>query len=157
MIAVSAAPVALADGVAGEVAAIGPGELPLAADWLAANHPDLFPSKRTAERAASDQIVKPPNGNKAPNCQVAVYRTTGQKRHSKALIRPDVADPRAELARLLGKEIVEFRPAEPEQHATAEPEAPPCSVEDLEPIDRTDETVAQWAERVAAEALADDL
>jgi hypothetical protein len=40
---------------------------------------------------------------------LAVYRSAGQKRPSKALVLSNVADPQAELSRLLSSEIVEFR------------------------------------------------
>ncbi len=83
------------------------GVLPLSAEWLAGNLPDLFSSDRTAGRELAKSKV--PNGNRYIYCQVALYRTARQRRWSEALIRPDVADARAELARLLGAEVVDFR------------------------------------------------
>jgi hypothetical protein len=83
------------------------GVLPLSAEWLARSLPDLFTSRRTAEREVGN--YKPPNANRDTYWRMAVYRTAGQRRWSKALIRPDVADARAELIRLLGADVVDFR------------------------------------------------
>lgn len=84
------------------------GVLPLAPAWLAEHLSDLFPSKRTAERQVAQVPYKPPFGNKYSYCRMAVYTCRGQRRPSRALVRPGVADPRAELARLLKAEVVAF-------------------------------------------------
>lgn len=106
------------------LAAMPGGLLSLNAAWLASH---LNISTRSAERLAAD--YKPPKSPRcAPNRNIeslitkwgtpthflAVYKLAGQKRPSRVLVRHDVADPRAELSRLLGVEVVEFRPAEPE-------------------------------------------
>jgi hypothetical protein len=106
------------------------GVLPLSAEWLARSLPDLFTSRRTAEREVGN--YKPPNANRDTYWRMAVYRTAGQRRWSKALIRPDVADARAELIRLLGADVVDFRmmdgpPSDP-------PAAAPMPVMTAEPL-----------------------
>jgi hypothetical protein len=125
-------------------AAVPAGVLPLSPDWLTANLPRLFPSKRTAERAVGELKSKPPNGNIYPYCQMAVYSLAGQFRPSKALVAPDVADPQAELARLLGSEVVDFRLL-----ADAKPVAKPVTVAvppaDPEPVADQLPVVASFA------------
>ena len=83
------------------------GVLPLSPDWLAVHLPDLVPSRRTAARLVTDLRV--PTGNRDTYCRLALFRAAGQRCPSKALVRPDVAAPRAELERLLGAKLVEFR------------------------------------------------
>jgi hypothetical protein len=84
------------------------GVLPLVPRWLHEKMGDLFTSKRTVEREVQ-RILRPPLGNKNTYCEVAVFRTAGQKFPSKALVRLGTAGPCAALAALLGVEIVAFR------------------------------------------------
>ncbi|WP_159993652.1 toprim domain-containing protein [Roseomonas sp. 18066] len=85
------------------------GVLPLSSAWLSRQLSNLFPSERTARREVEKALYKWPLGNKNIYCEVATYTCPGQRRPSKALIRPDVADPQAQLAGLLKSEITTFR------------------------------------------------
>jgi putative DNA primase/helicase len=81
------------------------GVLPLVPVWLCAHHGDLFTSERTAKRLLAELAA----GVLPPHCRMAVYSVRGQFRPSKALVRRDVADPRAALERLLGTRLKAFR------------------------------------------------
>jgi hypothetical protein len=83
------------------------GVLPLSPDWLASNLPDLFGSVRTAKREA--EKLKGPSANRDLYWELALLRKPGQPRHSRALVRSDVTDPKAALERLLGCRLAEFR------------------------------------------------
>lgn len=84
------------------------GVLPLAPAWLAEHMRPLFSSERTARREVERALDKWPLGNKKIYCRVATYTCHGKRRPSRALVRMDVLDPSAELARLMGKEITKF-------------------------------------------------
>jgi len=117
-------------------AAVPAGVLPLSPDWLTANLSGLFPSRRTAARAVGELV---PTGNIYPYCQVALIRTAGPGRPGKALVAAGVADPRGELARLLGCEVVGFRlPTQADEKPTAAkpegaPKTEPVSVSPAKP------------------------
>ena len=111
------------------------GVVPLSAEWLAQNLPDLFPSWRTAEREVAN--LKPPFANKYIYWRLAVYRSAGQRRPSNALIRPDVMDARAELARLLGVEVAEYRMIDvPPDPPAAAPAPDRARAAEIMPADR---------------------
>ncbi|OYV35121.1 MAG: hypothetical protein B7Z80_19310 [Rhodospirillales bacterium 20-64-7] len=115
------------------------GVLPLSVAWLVANLPDLFPSEATAKRAL--KTLKGSNANMIFYWQMSLLRISGQKRHSKALVRPDLTafEARTEAALLLGAEVVEFRgleaePAAPPPTPAPAPAEPPAITEPVLPV-----------------------
>lgn len=84
------------------------GVLILSRNWLYSKFNDLgFTSLRTAGRELKNLMW--PLGNRYLYCRMATYTFFGQKRPSRVLVRRDVANPRAELTRQTGKEVVDFR------------------------------------------------
>jgi hypothetical protein len=66
-----------------------------------------------------------------------LYKLAGQRRPSNALVRHDVTDPKAELSRLLGVEVVDFKLAAEPEGAPVESRAPepePVVVPTVPPI-----------------------
>ncbi len=91
----------------------GRGVLPLAAAWLHAKMPDLFPSLRTAEREAGGAIPKDRQSSyRLYLGEVAVfaaYRVGKSKSWSRALIRKGHPDPEGALAEAIGAPLAAFR------------------------------------------------
>ena len=90
-----------------------------------------------SDKRTTDDQARPcgASANRYLYWHLAVYRTAGQRRPSKALIRPDVADARAELTRLLGVGLVDFRMMDspPPDRPAAAPVPVVMSEPDLEP------------------------
>jgi hypothetical protein len=83
------------------------GVVPLVKEWLASRLPSIFTSERTAKREI--EKLKKSTRQLKPYCQVALFRTEGQRCQSKAIVRQDLENPREVLESQLGKKIVDFR------------------------------------------------
>lgn len=110
------------------------GVLPLVPAWLAERSPELWSSVKAAEHEIERAVSNPQTPNKTfylgnGGFIRAEFRLAGRRggKPSRALIRPDVAEPEAALAALVGPlasfRMLDGRPEEPVPAApTAEPE-----------------------------------